>query len=66
MVPATGTDDWQVIPAKVSLQPGVRLAIEAVDPVSVQSILGFVPAATPAGWHATTMTDDAVLLERDR
>ncbi|HEY7131344.1 MAG TPA: hypothetical protein VH440_03780, partial [Candidatus Limnocylindrales bacterium] len=65
LVPATSTEAWQVIPASVTLRPDERLAIEAVDPLAVQSVLGFVPATAPPGWRVATTTDDAVLLERD-
>jgi hypothetical protein len=64
VVPATELDAWQVVKATVELRPGERLAIEAVDPVTVQSTLGFVMAAPPHGWATLSETPDSVLLGR--
>lgn len=64
VVPATATDEWQVIDADVELQNGERLTVEAVDEVAVQSVLGFVAASPPPGWQVVTSTPDAVLLGR--
>jgi hypothetical protein len=65
-LPATGAEEWQVASAQVELQAGDRLAVEAIDPVTIQSILGFTaPAAPPPGWHIATEIPDAVLLQRD-
>jgi hypothetical protein len=64
VVPATATDDWQVVHADVTLRPDERLAIEAVDPVTVQSMLGFVAATAPNGWQVIATTPDAVVLGR--
>jgi hypothetical protein len=63
-VPATAADEWQVVNAEIALQPGESLAIEAVDPVTVQSVLGFVAAAPPVGWQIVATTPDAVVLGR--
>ena len=63
--PATTVDDWQVVPSDIVLNPGEAVAIVAVDPITVQSVLGFVPAAVPAGWHVARQTADAVVLDRD-
>ena len=49
---------------QVTLGDGERLAIEAVDPVAVQSVRGFVDPMPPAGWQPTTATADAVVLAR--
>ena len=64
VVPATATDPWQVVTADVDLRSGERLAIEAVDRVTIQSVLGFVATAPPAGWQVSRTTTDAVVLER--
>ncbi|HEX3428342.1 MAG TPA: hypothetical protein VHS36_06010, partial [Candidatus Limnocylindrales bacterium] len=63
-VPATSVDDWQVVRAEIDLRPGESLAIEAVDGVTIQSVLGFASATAPAGWHVAETTPDAVLLAR--
>ena len=63
-VPASALDDWEVVRAQVSLEDGERLAIEAIDPVAVQSVRGFVNASPPPGWRLTTSTADAVVLSR--
>jgi len=64
VVPATASDDWQVVRTDVALRPGERLAIEAVDPVSLQSVLGFASIDAPAGWRTVATTPDAVVLGR--
>ena len=48
--------------------PGRRLARpRGVDPITVQSVTGFVPdPGPPAGWSVATTTDDAVVWQRDR
>lgn len=66
VVPATLLDEWQVVKTEVDLRPGERLAIEAVDPVMVQSILGFVATGLPNGWQIVRTTPDAVVLGRIR
>jgi len=66
VVPATVVDEWQVVRAEIDLQPGERLAIEAVDGVTIQSILGFVATGPPNGWQTVRTTPDAVVLERIR
>jgi hypothetical protein len=64
VVPATATDDWQVVRTDVALRPGESLAIEAVDPVTLQSVLGFASTDAPAGWRTVATTPDAVVLGR--
>ena len=64
-LPATTVDRSQAVAARLDLQPGEQVVVEAVDRVVVQSILGFVTASPPPGWHVAVETDDAVLLERD-
>jgi hypothetical protein len=66
VVPATLLDEWQVVETVVNLQPGERLAVEAVDPVTIQSILGFVATGPPSGWQVVRTTPDAVVLGRIR
>jgi hypothetical protein len=66
VVPATVLDDWQVVKADIDLRPGERLAIEAVDAVTVQSILGFVATGPPNGWQIIRTAPDAVVLGRIR
>jgi hypothetical protein len=66
VVPATIVDNWQVVEAEIQLQPGERLTIEAVDGVTVQSVLGFVATGPPIGWQTIETTPDAVVLERMR
>jgi hypothetical protein len=66
VVPATLLDEWQVVKTEVTLQPGERLAVEAVDPVTIQSILGFVATGPPSGWQIVRTTPDAVVLGRIR
>jgi hypothetical protein len=69
--PAARDEPWQVVHTEVDLQAGDRLQIEAVDPVTVQSVRGFLPTSEPLapgsrpvpGWQITTMTADAVVLE---
>ena len=65
IVPATTVDDWQVVTEDLVLQPDERLTIQAIDRVTVQSVLGFVVGVAPAGWHGTVVTPDAVVLERN-
>ena len=66
VVPATVVDEWQVVHAAIGLQPSERLAIEAVDRVTVQSVMGFVATGPPNGWQTVRETPDAVVLERIR
>jgi hypothetical protein len=63
-VPPSGSDTWQAIPVSIDLPADDRLVLDALDPLSVQSVRGFVPAELPAGWLVRTQTDDAVLLVR--
>lgn len=63
--PPSGPAEWQVLAADVQLEPGERLALEAVDALAVQSVRGFIEGlAPPAGWRVAAETDRAVLLER--
>jgi hypothetical protein len=69
-IPAPGSDEWQVVHAPVMTVAGDRIRIEAVDPVTVQSIRGFMPAGSIAtgaspiqGWVIVSVTPDAIVLE---
>ncbi|HET7677771.1 MAG TPA: hypothetical protein VFK38_07940 [Candidatus Limnocylindrales bacterium] len=65
VAPPSGIELWQVLPATVTLAPGERLAVEALDPLVLQSVRGFVPGAVPPpGWKVARETPEAVLLER--
>ena len=67
VVPASGADDWQVVRASVTLQPGEPLVIEAQDPLALQSIRGFVSQVSPpAGWVMRSETTDAAVFVRSR
>jgi len=50
----------------VELRPGERVAIEAIDPITVQSVLGFVAEGPPPAWQVERETADAVVLTRKR
>jgi hypothetical protein len=72
-VPPAGPDTWQVLDVAVTTVTGDRLRFEALDPMTVQSVRGFVPVveagpimagAIPVpGWRVTAVTSDAVVLE---
>ena len=62
--PATIVDDWQIVPATVVLLPGEAVAVRAIDPILVQSVLGYVPAVPPAGWRVAGEAPDWIVLER--
>ena len=66
---ATKADDvdFTVVTASVDLAAGEPLRLEAIDPVTVQSVSGFVAdPGPPAGWSLATATDDAIVWQRDR
>jgi hypothetical protein len=55
-----------VVKTSVELPAGVALRLEAIDPITVQSVTGFVAdPGPPAGWSVATSTDDAVVWQRD-
>ncbi|MEP6638132.1 MAG: DUF6541 family protein [Chloroflexota bacterium] len=57
---------FTVVAASVDLAAGAPLRLEAIDPVTVQAITGFVPdPGPPAGWTVTKRTDDAVVWQRE-
>jgi hypothetical protein len=59
--------DFTVVKAAVDLPAGAPLRIEAIDPITVQSVTGFVAdPGPPPGWSVATTTDDAVVWQRDR
>ena len=51
VVPESGSDDWAVLEASIVLPAGDSLIAEAVDPLTIQSVRGFVPQAMPPGWR---------------
>jgi hypothetical protein len=68
--PATATEPWQIVRADLALAVGDRLVLEAQDPVTVQSIRGYLPGdafsagSQPIpGWRVSAMTADATVLE---
>jgi hypothetical protein len=62
-----GGADFTVVKTTVDLPAGAPLTIEAVDPITVQSITGFVAdPGPPTGWTVATRTDDAVVWQRAR
>jgi hypothetical protein len=57
--------DFSVVTTSVDLRPGATLRLEAIDPITVQSVTGFVPdPGPPAGWSVATATDDAIVWKR--
>jgi hypothetical protein len=68
--PATNVDLWQVVTADVDLGPGDRLILQAEDPLTIQSVRGFmrvgdtlsVGAEPIPGWRVSATTPDAVAL----
>ena len=64
VTPSSGLNDWVEIRASITLAADERLVLEALDPLTLQSVRGFVPAGPPAGWRVSTETADAVLLVR--
>jgi hypothetical protein len=71
-VPATRVDLWKVVTADVDLGRGDRLVLQAEDPLTVQSIRGFVSAGVAIaagsqlvpGWQVSIATPEAVTLAR--
>ena len=70
-VPATDVDLWQVVTADVELGPGDRLVLQAEDPLTIQSVRGFmrvgdtlsVGSEPIRGWRVSATTPDALALE---
>jgi hypothetical protein len=71
-VPATRIDLWQVVTADIDLDPGDHLVLQAIDPLTVQSIRGFMPiggaiasgSQLVPGWEVSITTPEAVTLAR--
>ncbi len=71
VAPPTRADTWLLVVADLELVAGDRLRLEALDPLTVQSVRGFVPAggslavgSSPIpGWQVAATAADAVLLE---
>jgi hypothetical protein len=58
-------DGFTTVAVDLAPAPGATIELEAIDPIVVQSLRGFVPSPTlPAGWLVTDETDEAVVLER--
>ena len=64
VVPPSGPNDWEVLHTSIDLGTGESLLLEALDPLSLQSVRGFASAAPPTGWQVVSQTADAVLLGR--
>jgi hypothetical protein len=70
-VPASLADPWHVAAADLVLRIGDSLRLEALGPVTIQSVRGFVPVngtlavgSSPiTGWRVAVATPDAVALE---
>ena len=57
--------DFSVVTTSVDLPGGAMLRLEAIDPITVQSVTGFVPdPGPPAGWLVATTTDEAIVWQR--
>jgi hypothetical protein len=71
-VPATRIDLWQIVTADVDLNPGDHLVLQAIDPLTVQSVRGFMPiggaiasgSQLVPGWEVSITTPEAVTLAR--
>jgi hypothetical protein len=58
-------EDFTVVTTTFYLPAGAPLRIEGIDPITVQSITGFVAdPGPPQGWTAVTQTDDAIVWQR--
>jgi hypothetical protein len=64
VVPQNSTDDWQVISQSVDLRAGEAIFLVADDPLTIQSVTGFVAMEAPARWRVAETTPDAVVLEK--
>jgi hypothetical protein len=57
--------EFSVVTTSVDLPAGTTLRLEAIDPITVQSVTGFVTdQGPPPGWAVATTTDDAVVWQR--
>jgi hypothetical protein len=65
MAVAVEFEDFAVLITTVDLPAGAPLRLEAIDPITVQSITGFVAdPGPPDGWTVVTRTDDAIVWGR--
>ena len=56
---------FSTVTATVDLPPGATVRLEAIDPITVQSVTGFMAdPGPPAGWTVATSTEDAVVWQR--
>ena len=56
---------FSVVAVAVDLPVGAPVRLEAIDPITVQSVTGFMAdPGPPAGWTLATTTDDAVVWQR--
>lgn len=63
-IPVAGAD-FTVVTATVDLPAGTPLRIDAIDPITIQSITGFVAnTGPPVGWTVAARTDDAIVWQR--
>jgi hypothetical protein len=69
-IPPPGVELWQVLHVPVTTSSGDTIRVLAVDPVTIQSVRGFVSAGpldvgvSPVpGWRIAAATPDAVVLE---
>jgi hypothetical protein len=53
-----------VISQSVDLRAGEAISLVADDPLTIQSVTGFVAMDAPAGWRVAETTADAVVLEK--
>ena len=60
--------DFTVVTTSIDVPSDAgSIVLEAIDPITVQSVTGFVPdPGPPPGWSVATTTDDAVVWQRDR
>jgi hypothetical protein len=54
------------VPASIDLAAGEHLVVTTTDTLTIQSIRGFVDAASVPGWRVVRETPDAVILDRMR
>jgi hypothetical protein len=63
-IPIEG-EDFTVVTTTVDLVAGAPLRLEAIDPITVQSITGFVAdPGPPDGWTVVTQADEAIVWGR--
>jgi hypothetical protein len=63
-IPMEG-EDFTVVTTTVDLSARLPLRLEALDPVTIQSIIGLVPdPGPPDGWTVVARTDEAIVWGR--